>query len=64
MKFNTSLLLALRTQRQVTQSELARALSLSTPTIKSMERGDFDPRISTLNKLAKFFGVNPQDFLI
>ena len=64
MKFNAPLLSALRTQRQVTQSELARALSLSATTVKSLERGDLDPRLSTLNRLAEFFKVDPQDFLI
>lgn len=51
----------LRTRRevlQVTQMHLAELSGVGLRTIKAIERGTTDPRLSTLNKLADVLGLS------
>jgi UDP-N-acetylglucosamine 1-carboxyvinyltransferase len=52
-----------RTARGWLQSNLAKAANLPVRTIGRIERGEVDPRLSTLARLAKALGMEPKDFL-
>lgn len=52
-----------RRQRQWTQTDLAEAVSISIATMKRIEGGRYDPRVSTVWKLADELGV-PVGWLI
>ena len=53
----------LRERREWYQRDLAEAAGLPLRTIGRIERGDVDVRISTLEKIAKAFGVTLNKFL-
>lgn len=53
----------LRTERQISQSELASALNISNRTISMYEQGNSEPNVETLSKIADFFNVTT-DYLI
>lgn len=53
----------LRTERQISQSELASALNISNRTISMYEQGNSEPNVDTLSKIADFFNVTT-DYLI
>lgn len=53
----------LRTERQVSQSELASALKISNRTISMYEQGNSEPNVENLSKIADFFNVTT-DYLI
>lgn len=56
-------LVALRKGRNLTQSELAKALKVSQAAVGNWEKGKRDPDIPTLIAIADFFGVSV-DYLI
>lgn len=53
----------LRTERQVSQNELAMAISVSNRTISMYEQGNSEPNTDVLIKIAKYFNVSA-DYLI
>lgn len=53
----------LRNQKGLTTSELANIIGCSNPTITHYERGEREPSLSTLIKLADYFQVSV-DYLI
>src|SRR5690554_5098167 len=55
-------LLRLRTARSLTQQELARRAGMRQPRIAELERGDGNPRLDTLVRLAGALGV-PLEYL-
>ena len=52
---------ALRTSKQLTQEELARATNLSASFISSLERGIDAPSFATLEHLARALGISARD---
>jgi len=48
---------ALRRERGLTQAQLAEAVGVHQPRIAEIERGDANPRLDTLAKLARALGV-------
>ena len=52
---------ALRERSLLTQAELAEAASMSRDQVSRIERDEVDPRFSTIRKLAKALGVDPQE---
>lgn len=53
----------LRTDRQITQTSLARAFGISQGTLSSWESGRYEPDLTSLQKLSEFFGVSV-DYLL
>ena len=53
----------LREQRGLTKEQLAFENDLSKPTIIRIERDEFDPKLSTLIKLANGLGVTLSDIV-
>jgi transcriptional regulator with XRE-family HTH domain len=51
----------MRRRAAMTQDELAREAGVSGMTLSRIERGESEPRASTLRKLAKALEVKPQD---
>jgi transcriptional regulator with XRE-family HTH domain len=51
----------MRRRAAMTQVELAREAGLSMMTLSRIERGESEPRASTLRKLAKALEVRPRD---
>lgn len=49
---------ALRKDHKVTQEELAKAVGVSKSSINMYERGEREPGIETLNKIAKYFHIS------
>ncbi len=49
----------LRTQRALTQQELADKAGVGKNTVNRIERNDTEPHMSTLRKLAEALGVDP-----
>lgn len=49
--------LTFRTERGVTQEELAEKVGVSRQTIIAVERGNYTPSVLLAMKLARFFGV-------
>ncbi|MDB2482351.1 helix-turn-helix transcriptional regulator [Gammaproteobacteria bacterium] len=54
----------LRLQGKVSQSALADALSVSRQTINSIENGKFDPSLTLVMKLTRFFKVSLDEIFI
>ena len=54
----------LRSQRGMTQAQLAAAVGVSQPRIAKVERGDANPRLITLSKLAHALGVTLSELLV
>ena len=52
---------ALRERNLLTQAELAEAASMSRDQVSRIERDEVDPRFSTIRKLSKALGVDPQE---
>lgn len=63
MAYFASNLKYLRSQKKLTQSQLAEALGLNRPVIGAYEEGRSEPKISTLMQMAGFFNVGLDDFL-
>jgi transcriptional regulator with XRE-family HTH domain len=56
-------LIALREKQGLTQRELAKRSKVTNVTISRIETGVYDPRLSTLRRLAKALGVKVADLL-
>jgi len=54
---------AIREKRGISYRQLAKASGVNLSTIVRLESGAFDPRLSTLEKLAKALGVTVPDLL-
>ena len=54
----------LRKLKNVSQNDLAEALSVSRQTINSIENGKFDPSLTLLMKLTKYFEASLEDIFI
>jgi transcriptional regulator with XRE-family HTH domain len=54
----------LRSARGLTQAQLAEALGVAQPRIAEIERGDANPRLITLSKLAFALGVSLPELLV
>ena len=70
MKLNTVYIRELRMNslgengRFMTREELSNRIDIQTKTLQQMEtKEDFDPRISTVSKVAKFFNVSIDSLL-
>ncbi len=57
------LIFSLRTERQLTQQQLAESLNISDKTVSKWERGIGCPDVSLLPKLSSFFGISLENFL-
>ena len=53
-----------REERNLTQEELAKAVSVSRQTINAMEKGNYEPSLLLAMKLAKYFSVNVEELFI
>ncbi len=51
----------LRTEKNVTQEELAAAVSVSRQTIIAIEKGNYTPSLLLAMQLAKFFKVSVEE---
>jgi transcriptional regulator with XRE-family HTH domain len=51
----------IRTRRLLTQQALAAKAGLSLNTINRIEQGKFEPRFSTIHKLAGALGISPEE---
>lgn len=56
--------MTLRSKRGMTQAQLAAAIGVSQPRIARIERGDANPRLVTLSKLAHALGVTLSELLV
>jgi XRE family transcriptional regulator, regulator of sulfur utilization len=54
---------ALRERSLLTQAELAEVAGLSRDQVSRIERNEVDPRFSTIRKLARALGVDPQELI-
>ena len=54
----------LRKLKNVSQNDLADALSVSRQTINSIETGKFDPSLTLAMKLTRYFEVSLEDIFI
>ena len=54
----------LRNQINVSQNDLAQALSVSRQTINSIENGKFDPSLTLAMNLTRYFGVSLDNIFI
>ena len=54
----------LRKLKNVSQNDLADALSVSRQTISSIENGKFDPSLTLAMKLTRYFEVSLEDIFI
>ena len=54
----------LRKLKNVSQNDLADALSVSRQTINSIENGKFDPSLTLAMKLIRYFEVSLEDIFI
>lgn len=54
----------MRTQKGLTQQELADLVSVSRQTIISLERGRYNPSIILAFRLARLFGVSVEELFI
>ncbi len=52
---------AMRSQRSVTQEELANALGVTRQTIISLENGKYNASLQLAHKLAKYFNTTIED---
>lgn len=60
---NLKKLRELRKARRLTLAEVANAIGIKQQVLSYYERGDREPRVETLKKLAKFYGVSI-DYLV
>lgn len=54
---------SLRHERELSQLDMVRSHDFSLSHYQKIERGDLDPRVSTLRKLAKAYGVSLSELL-
>lgn len=55
---------AIRTQKNIRQEELAKALGVSRQTISSLENDRYNPSILLAFRIAKYFGLTIEDIFI
>lgn len=55
---------ALRSERELSQEELARTLEVSRQTISSLENGRYNPSIQLAFKIAHYFGKAIEEIFI
>ena len=55
---------AIRTQKNIRQEDLAKALGVSRQTISSLENGRYNPSILLAFRIAKYFGLTIEDIFI
>lgn len=53
----------LRTERNMSQNQLAKAMEISRQAVSKWENGTADPSTSNLLKLAKLFGLSPEELI-
>jgi transcriptional regulator with XRE-family HTH domain len=53
----------LRERKLMTQEELGEAADVSRDQVSRIERNEVDPRFSTIRKLAKALGVEPEELI-
>ncbi|MDE6492303.1 MAG: helix-turn-helix domain-containing protein, partial [Lactobacillus sp.] len=53
----------MRKARKLTQTEVAEQLGVSRPTYISIEKGQRDPSVSELERIAAIFGVSASELL-
>lgn len=54
----------LRRERNITQSELAEALSVTRQTVISLESGKYKASLVLAHKIAQYFGMSIEDIFI
>jgi putative transcriptional regulator len=54
----------LRTERNWTQADLAKYVSVSRQTINAIEKGKFDPSLPTAFRLAKLFDLKIEEIFL
>jgi transcriptional regulator with XRE-family HTH domain len=52
-----------RTRRALTQAQLAERAGVATATVARIERNEIEPRMTTLDKLAKALEVDPAELV-
>ena len=52
-----------RNEREMTQAQLAEAIGVAQPRIAEIERGDANPRLVTLSKIAHALGITLSELL-
>lgn len=58
-----TLLKTLRKKKQITQKDLANALHISQTSVSKYERGESEPDLEMVIKMADFFGVTIDEFV-
>lgn len=53
----------LRERKLMTQEQLGEAAAVSRDQVSRIERNEVDPRFSTIRKLAKALGVEPEELI-
>ena len=54
---------SLRLARNLTQEDVAKAIGTTKTTYIKYEKGTQSPQLSTIEKLAKFYGMSPQEMI-
>ncbi|MFO1368320.1 MAG: helix-turn-helix transcriptional regulator [Marinagarivorans sp.] len=54
----------LRSERGLSQQELADSLAVSRQTVNSLENGRYDPSLPLAFKIARFFGLRIEEIFI
>ena len=57
-------LLLMRTKKNLTQEELAKAVEVTRQTIIAIEKGNYTPTVLLALRIAKFFNVKVEDIFI
>lgn len=57
------MLRSLRGERGLRVEDVAKAVGMTADTLSRVERGVRHPRVSTVAKLAKFYGMRPEDLM-
>ena len=60
----TTMLKSLRRERKMTQESLARVFHISQTSVSKYETGEAVPDLETVVKMADFFGVSLDEFVI
>ena len=55
---------ALRTERRISQAELAEAVAVTRQTIISLESGRYNASLLLAHKIAKYFGATIEDIFL
>ena len=60
----TTMLKSLRKERKMTQESLARVFHISQTSVSKYETGEAFPDLETVVKMADFFGVSLDEFVV